>query len=356
VIPCWPRSIARSLDWTGREDKALSGAQERTEIGVPITHQPSWLSWVGSVTACRRVLGVECDQTDVAGCSGYAFALSINAGVCPSGPTSLDWGALGAGPMSLGRSVGVFQSGDCHTDGSRSDRSREHCRHVIEIVRHEIEAGRPCVVWGLGCPEFGCVRGFDAEAYLCVAGGPTPERVAFDEIDAPGGPAVFWFPTEADPGGGDDLGALVRAIDMMTRSNAGAGRLRGLDAYDFWGEELRARRALVLGNSYNAQCWAEARRHACAFLDRIVGRYPCAHRIGLARDAFADVAAALRSVAEIFPFSSEPGVVEGEARIDEAVRHLALAREHEARAIDLLREAIATLVSMGGERFGRGSS
>ena len=114
---------------------------------------------------------------------------------CPSGPTSLEWAELSSGVLDLGRSAVAYVTGDCYADDLKNERTRAHARTVFEMVRREVEAGRPAVVWGLGIPEFGVVRGVEGEEYLTLPYGPVPDRVRWDEIDAPGGP--FWWP-EAD--------------------------------------------------------------------------------------------------------------------------------------------------------------
>ncbi|MHC4469351.1 MAG: hypothetical protein ACYS99_00170, partial [Planctomycetota bacterium] len=203
----------------------------KSEVTMEIPTCPAWLSWVGATTSCLNALGVDCDTTDVAGRSGYAFALSINEGLCPSGPTCLDWNALATGVENLGRSTLTFASGDCFTEGHRSDRTLAHAREVFELVRREVGAGRPCVVWGLGLPEFGVVRGVEGEEYLCIASCPTPERVRWDEIDAPGGPYVLAFPTPNVCHGDPDRDAIRGGVMMMTRPDHGPRWTCGLRAY-----------------------------------------------------------------------------------------------------------------------------
>ena len=65
-----------------------------TTVPLQVEWKPAWLTWVAATTACLDALGVECDLADVAGRSGYAFELWIHEGLCPSGPTALDWHAL----------------------------------------------------------------------------------------------------------------------------------------------------------------------------------------------------------------------------------------------------------------------
>jgi hypothetical protein len=315
-----------------------------TCVPMEIQFQGAWLSWVGSTTMCLNALGIECDLADVAGYSGYAYAISINPGLCPSGPTDVDWPSLAAGPLSLGRSAMSFICWDCHTDGSRCDRTRAHCRAVFEMIAREIEAGRPCVLWGAGIPEFGVVRGIDGDDYLLVKGGPIPERLGWDGVDAPGGPYALTLPTPVQVDGRRDLAALVRAVTMMTRPNEGPGGQRGLDAYTFWIDQLRAGEAMIMGHSYNAQCWAEARRHAGTFLGRLVERterrFP---PLVEAHDTMREVADHLAAVAELFPFRHEEGLVNDAEAVDAAADHLQEARRAEERALTALRTLLARI-------------
>ncbi len=317
----------------------MAATNTTSRVPMSIEYEPAWLTWVGATTTCLRALGVDCDAADVAGHSGYAFAISINGGLCPSGPTDVDWAALVYGPQSLGRSTTTLLTGDCHTDGSRGERTEAHCRAVFDLIRGEIEAGRPCVLWGAGPPEFGVVRGIEGEDYLLVAGGPTPERLAWDAIDAPGGPYALAFPTPVRLHEDRDLTALRRAFAMLTRPQEGQSARRGLEAYDFWVEELRESRADAFGNSYNAQCWAEARRRAKTFIGRIADCYGVeGGPIDRIRHAFIAVSDHLDQVAELFPFCRDEGTVEDADRIEQAVAHLEAARTAEQSAIETFPE------------------
>lgn len=311
-----------------------------TPMTVPMTieYEPSWLTWVGSTTMCLKALGVDCDATDVAAYSGYAFVLTINGGLCPSGPTCLNWHALNRGANALGRSVLEFSSGDCYTEGSRNDRTRAHCRALFEMVRAEIQAGRPCVIWGAGPPEFGVVRGIEGEDYLMVAGGPTPERLAWDAIDAPGGPYGLAFPTPVAIHDDRDFTTLRQSLARLTRLNSGPGSRCGLDAYSFWIAQLQVGDLELFGNSYNTQCWAEARRHAHRYFERLVDRHGAARPLLVqTRDALAEVALHMGRLAELFPFTQEEGCIEDSVLIEEAVGLLKASRGAEERAIGALR-------------------
>jgi hypothetical protein len=310
-------------------------------VPMDIAWKPGWLTWVGATTRCLQALGVETDDVEVAGVSGYAFALSVNRGLCPSGPTCLDWMALGTGVSALGRTALCFNPCDCFTKDSRNERTLVHARTAFELATREVEAGRPCVVWGLGMPEFGVVRGVEDEAYLCLGGGPTPERLRWDELDAPGGPYFLGFPTANLVAKWRYRFAIGRAVDMMTRQSMWTGLVTGLPAYDAWAATLAARAAGLFGNSYNAQCWAEARAFAREYVGRVAQLHPRVAGLPEAHAALRDVSDAMAVVAELFPFTFDQGNVDDAQVISTARDRLGVARAAEERAIAALRTAIA---------------
>ena len=191
---------------------------EKTEVPMEIEGVSSWISWVSAATTCLRALGQECDSADVGAWSGYAFALTINDGCCVSGPTCVDWSSFGNGVVICGgRSVSSFVSFDCFTGEHKNDRTRAHAKHAFDLVAREVAEGRPCVVWGLGVPEFGVVHGVDGEDYLCIGSPCTPKSVRHDAIDAPGGPAIWTFPTPNVPHPGADRYVVRRAAQSMMK-------------------------------------------------------------------------------------------------------------------------------------------
>ena len=70
---------------TFADEKISGGSTTMTQtstdqITVPmdVEWQPAWITWVAATTTCLNALGVECDKTDVAGYSGYAFVMSVH--------------------------------------------------------------------------------------------------------------------------------------------------------------------------------------------------------------------------------------------------------------------------------------
>ena len=283
-------------------------------------------------------------MADVAGHSGYGFALAVNEGLCASGPTFVEWADLSTGIAALGRSTLSFVSKDCYTEGSRNDRTRAHAREAFELAGREVWAGRPCVVWGLGVPEFGVIRGVRDEHYLCVKGGPTPEEVRWDAVDAPGGPYTLAFPTPVAFSEERNFAreAIRRGVMMLTRPDYRTNMRCGIGAYDYWISELSGQRAVTWCNSYNSQCWSEARKLAQEFVGRLADRYPEVASLRSARGAFETISDKLAKVADLFPFTMkfEQEPITDSSMIEEAAGQLKEARVAELQAIAFLTEAL----------------
>ena len=312
-------------------------------IHVPmnVEYQPAWLTWVASTTTCLQALGIDCDQADVAGFSGYAFHLGIHEVVCPSGPTVLDWERLSRGVHSLGRATVELRSPCAEESGRAHEQS---CRAAFELVRGEIQAGRPCVLWGTYVPEFGVVVGVEDESYEVKTFKEVLHQeqppIRYDETETPGGIYALGFPAEADYGELQrDLEAILEALRQWQRPAYGMYRF-GADGYDAWIEALEARRAQRFGVGYNAACYAEGRRFAQQFLEGMSTRRPlAASLLRHAAESYREAAGAMSRLSEVFPFGhKEQGPITVPAKIEEATGLLAQARDAESRAMTSLKE------------------
>jgi hypothetical protein len=326
----------------------MSEQTETVSVPMEVVYAPAWLTWVAATTTCLRALEVACDQIDVAGMTGYSFHLGVARGLCPSGPTVLDWSALLPGVWHLGRATAAFQA-ICFTRPKESEAAREQFRAAHAMARREVEAGRPCVVWGAYVPEFAAVVGVTGDSYLVKSfrecNGEEQPPIPFDALNAPGGAYLLAFPMVAElPQADADRKAVARAVARFRTPGMDPSYQTGVAAYDRWIEELQARRADAGGNSYNAACYAEGRRFAREFLERVAGRNPSvAGALEPAVQEYAAAAQAMDRVAALFPFPGPWGtVVEDEQAIGEAVAALRTARDAESRAVERL-AAIAAM-------------
>lgn len=318
--------------------------QLAAKVPMEVEYQPAWLTWVASTTTCLKALGVDCDTADVAALSGYAFTISVHEELCQSGPTMFDWGGLLYGVNCLGRSVKVFQSADCHYTGHTSDRTREHCRIAYEMVAQEISEGRPCVIWGTYVPEFGVAVGVEDGSYIVrsfkeVIGEEQPP-IPYDGIEAPGGPYVLAFPspTEYRQLHADEV-AIRNAVSLLHRPRYWSKYGFGLDAYNWWIRALEENVAVDFGSAYNAQCYAQGRRFARAYIKRAAQRCDFAAKpLAKAVEAYEDACEAMDKVAKIFPFPPNKET-EDEKKRKAAVKLLKKAKKAEKKAAEALEEA-----------------
>jgi len=349
-----PAPTAGEKEGSVRRTKA-GGSSEKKALSVPmeVEYKPAWLTWVTATAGCLRALGITCDQVDVAGYSGYAFLINVGEGMCPSGPTAFDWGLLLPGVTALGRSALVFRGAHCCCElnqertSAYKKRVREEMRAAYDLVATEIESGRPCVLWGTYVPEFGIAVGVQNDSYLVKTWKPyikEPEPpIPFDKLTNPSGSYVLAFPTAVEVAREQaDREALNHAVTMLNYRTSSPQYGAGQDAYDKWIACLDASKAEPHGNSYNAHCWAEARRFARDFLSRVAARNEAvAKPLGQAVVAYSQAADALGKVARLFPFPhSAKKVNDPEARAA-AIEALRAAKPADARAAAALTEAAA---------------
>lgn len=320
-------------------------AEDAVAVPMEVLWQPSWLSWVGATTTCLRALGVDCDLVDVAGVSGYAFTMAMYRDAGIAGPTTVRRGALADGLRHLGRTTLQFDSGDWHLAADLTEADQSHCRALHDLVRSEIVAGRPCVVWGTHLPEYGVVTGVANGHYQVVC---DPEWVAepanpihMTALQAHGGLYGLAFPSATEVAEGEgDRGALVRAIEVH-RQVSGTGEFCfGLDAYGLWTAALEEGVADGAGHAYCSQCYAESRQLAAEYLQRLADRNEdVAEPLSAAADDYSEAAEALGRVAAAFPFPEEDEL-EDDRRVAGAIGDLHRAAEAEARSGEALAEAL----------------
>lgn len=260
----------------------------------------TWLTWVGSTTASLKGLGINCDTVDVGGLSGYAFVLNIERkGICPSGPTAFDWNTLLPGIRALGAEP---------TAHWQPAGEREHeLRVLFDLAKAEIDAGRPVVLWGTHCPEFGVATGYrDDEYVLCSFKSNEEPRTRFDSLQTPGGIyGLFLRPAPKLDRGVAEVAALRQAVMWVRGEDASAAGsyAQGLPAYDAWINCIKRGQADEFGHSYNLACWQEGRRLAGEWLARIAPNHPAATTfLREAADTYKQAAESLAIACRITPF------------------------------------------------------
>ncbi len=255
-------------------------------VDVKLLPPWSWVSYVGAVTSVLRSRGIECDFTEVAGMSGYAFIINIHPELFPVGPVAFDWEVLVEGTQALGLTVEMIAV-------ERGEDEQELLVELFERVRAEVDAGRCCVVWGAGAgPEFGIVYGYREDCYLVRSSrscgrregeiiplGPEEkqeEPVRFDRLQTTGRLAALFFTTPIKPDRErQERQAVSRAVKLLRGQQAcfDPDYYYGASAFRTWADVLEKGKADFLGNAYSVMCYWELQMFAAGFCQRLAKRW-----------------------------------------------------------------------------------
>lgn len=289
-------------------------------ISREVEYQPCWISYTGAMAGALRALGVDCDITDVGGCSGYAFIVNVIKGeFCPSGPTAFHletWKKIHKGTQDLGvRIEHWFDEGSYPVEeGSPRPHEVERARKLYEKVKTEIGEDRPVVLYGLHLPEYGIVKGIKGNSYVTsscmglINPGQPEEPVLYYDLKAPGCLDAYFFreQTSVDTNKNDKK-AIERAFQFAQGLMPAQERyVHGPEAWTEWADVLEnhPEQKMYHGNSYAAACFHEARAMASEFLRRMAGRHKGAQSGHLTEAAsrYGEAEKLLAKFTEIFPF------------------------------------------------------
>jgi len=311
-----------------------------------LAYAPAWVSHMGCLIGCARHLGLTASDSWIYGATGHAFAINIRPDSCPSGPTAWDTAPL----HKLGRNAGYTPQGVFALKTQPDFKERQ--RQAYDHVRAAIDRGRPCYGWELDIAEYYLIDGYDEAGYhhrgptSPDGAGPKPwQSLGTTEIGVlevysihPGTPA----PPEK---------TLREAIDFALEHAKGTyahpGYTAGPQAYAIWAEGIGDASASAAGVAYNAHCWHECRDHAALFLREAKALLPDqAEPLETAAKHYADVAANIKALTEIYPFAYPPDftqTVPEDDRQGQAIRALERAREAEEAGLESLRAVLEQL-------------
>ncbi|TRO48595.1 hypothetical protein E2P65_02575 [Candidatus Bathyarchaeota archaeon] len=309
-------------------------------------YHPAWVSHMGCLIGCARHLGLTATDSWIYGATGHAFAINISPDSCPSGPTAWNTAPL----FHLGKNVGYTPDGVFATRTQPDFREKQ--RQAYDHVRTAIDRGHPCYGWELDIAEFYLIDGYDEAGYhhrgptSPDGAGPKPwQELGDTEIGvlevysiSPGTPA----PPERTL-----RESIAFALEQSEGTYAHPNYTAGPPAYATWADGIRDASASPSGIAYNAQCWHECRHHAARFLREAATALPD-HTAPLQEAAahYADVAAALKALTEIYPFTHPPEfekTIPKDDRQGEAIAALGCAREAEEAGLASLRAVLERL-------------
>lgn len=328
----------------------------RRMISMDARYEPCWLSLLGAVTGSLNALGTKTTLTDVGGYTGYSFLINVSKGeTCPSGPTALHiktfLEAL-SGIECLGWQIQNRTHAHSYPSrpGPPSGADLKVAREVFERVRKEIDHNdRPVVLFGLGAPEYGIVRGYEGESYIVSTfrglsnPGIDEEPVPYHKLNAPGCIVEICFaeqvrvrPAKARKE------ALARALRFAEGDvETARGYLSGPTALAEWArvlEETPEDSQNYMGNGYVGACVREGRELSSAFLRKVARRAVSTQSRHLSRASvsYSKGAKSLAEFTKLFPFRFEGRMPVRKRR--RGAELLLEAQGHEEHAIQHMRK------------------
>jgi hypothetical protein len=199
------------------------------------------------------------------------------------------------------------------------------------------------VIWGAHVPEFGIAVGVEDRKYIVESLTEKHDPIPFDKLSACVGAQVLAFPTAAGRMGVErDSSALHHALACLSFQTGDPKYACGQAAYDRWIAAMESGKTDPFGNSYNTQCWTDAKRMAHAFVTRLAERNAAVSKqLGAAAAAYAEVVAAMERVADLFPFPDSEKKVEDPKIRAQAIEPFRAAKAAEAKATNALAAAVA---------------
>jgi len=253
-------------------------------VSKPAEYKPCWFSYHGALQGVLNSLGVDVGLDEVIAVSGYGWITNaMRKNMCPSAPSAhhrdIWMGNYGA-TENLGYKVNIVTSGSFEWDCDRkpTPESVVNAGKQFDVVKKEIDADRPVVMWGILIPEYGIVNGYGGEDYIVKTFrsliGQHDSPIHFTGLMAPGGLMTLRFTEriEIDP--------KKAAVETLKRGyQLGIGdvpRLHnyvmGPEAYDVYVKNLTEESFdgwSYHGTAYTMACLMEAKWAISEYLRKV---------------------------------------------------------------------------------------
>jgi hypothetical protein len=316
--------------------------------GKQLTPMPvvgRWMSAVGCITSGIRYHQIAASDAATYGGSGFAFALNIGDKVGIPAPTDWDYHPCYKLAGNLG--LTITDAGTETKDGRPKDLDDTWRR-----VTAAIDQNTPAFAWAMGVPEYYPIVGYDAEGnYLFpefTNGGAMKKKPRTKLCE--GWP--LWVYTMAKGKPADEAKTAKEALQFALEFAAGRyvhskEYHTGIAAYGAWIKSTAAGDSDPGGYAYNAQCWAECRQAAAAYLEEVASKTSDPDLKPLyddAAQAYSVIGQELRAVADLFPYGDPARMRRNyaeETRRKEAIKHLQAARDAETQALAIVEQIVA---------------
>jgi len=347
----------------GREVETAAAAPEPAPKRRPGTQwkglqaERGWITRMGGMIGAAKHLELPATPSWIYGGSGHAFALNIHELICPSGPTAWPTEHVNRLAANVGLKCEML------TTPKNAPDAAEKLKQMWTRGTAALDAGRPCMAWWLDHGEWYVVNGYDANGNFLYddfghkTGRKHHAKLADNGTDF----AAMLILDRTTPASDAKVftDAVRFALDHGEGKHSREIWYTGLAAYEAWiaaltSEEALKNKDIGFGHAYNAQCWAECRRHAVAFCQEAGKRLGTAKtRAGFdaAVRHYQTVSKQLNLVAKTFPFDVADRKAMDERIADPARRKKAVDALAAARAAELagLKALAEVAVALGAE-------
>ena len=240
-----------------------------------------------------------------------------------------DWTVLEDGTRSFGREVEVL-SVECEEEKV----PRELVDELLERVRTEIAAGRPCVVWGAaGRPEFAAVYGVRDRELLVRSRrrNDDEDTVPTDRLQSAGTVGGVFFGEQVGVPQRADRDSLARAVTLLRGRHGcyGAEENRGIAAFDGLARSLGRARAVPNRVTEQLAEWSDMLGAGAGYLRRL------ARRLEGASEQFNDASGEFGDASELLRCNADEG------KAGAVAEALGVCRKRVEAAVGLLEDALA---------------
>lgn len=228
---------------------------------------------------------------------------------------------------------------------------------VLNTAQRSIDRGVPIILWDIFHAEFGLVYGYDDnKRQLNGLDKLREEPLTYDQIGK-GKTAEIGFISIAGRNMTDRRTAIIRMLDQAIEhgytaepiKHADGELTKGLAAYDAWIEAFQGERIVSFFNAYYIVVYAELRQFGVQFLRELLEEFQdnemTVARIRKCVGQYEAVAAALKGLAELFPFPGG-GDPKDPGNIINAIKFLEGAKRAEAEGLMWLKQLRACIASL----------
>ena len=236
--------------------------------------------------------GCNLDRKLITGASGFAFRIWIHETMCPSAMSTFDFAAL----LRAGVEFCGYTCTHIIRLWDQVNMESERREQAHEAIKLAVDCGHAPVVWDIGIPEWGLIKGYDDEMQVyetidCFGRQGAMPYVQLGKREIP--ILSVTIPGKATGQSLYELAprALAAAISHAHGLEIRFGIVNGLEAYPVWAALIKSSDQTGFNSQYYAGIYTHFRDCAAAYLSFLASENP---KFKPASEVYAQVAECLK--------------------------------------------------------------